>query len=320
MSDHEPTDAERAGRSTAGADERLPDAPVTQPVPPSPTQPMTSSPTEPITPTWAVPSEDPNLPSDPSLAGGQASQAGPPSGAQQAPTPAPWGMPSAPGASYGTSPQEPQVMAGYGPPAPPAHGGAASWVARGPRRSRLLWGAGAAAAAVLLLGTGFVAGAVWHRHDATRLISPTSQNGPSGAERRDGRSWGDSDDQGRRGPGVDSSRYTAGRITAISGSTLTLQSFGGTSVTVKVSSSTTVGGTTGGNLTGLKVGEFVLVTGSRQSDGSYVASAITTRGTDRNGGQQGLPGQAGQPGQPGQAALWGAAGQAAPALGDGLNA
>ena len=71
--------------------------------------------------------------------------------------------------------------------------------------------------------------------------------------------------------------FTAGQITAISGSTITLNTFWGTSVRVTTSAKTTDAGTAGGDLTSLRIGQLNFVSGARQADGSYAATSITDR-------------------------------------------
>jgi hypothetical protein len=195
-----------------------------------------------------------------------------------------------------------------------------------------------AGAAVLLAGAGFLAGTqVGGGHDSTRLIS-SQGSGPGngygfghGDGQGDGHGDGQSDGQGRLpggqvpgdgdgdgpmgrgGPGQGMAAFvTAGRITAVSGSTLTLSTFQGGTAKVTTSSSTTVNGTAGGKVGALGVGQLVFVAGSQAPDGSYQATAITTRharGDDRSGGsgdqqgaQQGAQ-QGSQQGQPGTGGL-----------------
>jgi hypothetical protein len=196
-----------------------------------------------------------------------------------------------------------------------------------PRRRRTLLLAGAAGAAVLLAGAGFVAGGGWSDHDQTTLIAGTSQIPPgAGQSAPDAQSdaqsdvQGDSQDDaqagGQGGPGaadpdgdhrgggraLDGARFTVGRISAVSGAVLTLTDFQGGAVKVTTTASTKVAGNVGGDLSALKVGELVFVAGSRQSDGSYLATSIATRpGDDADGDNTPRRLRDTQPGQSAQA-------------------
>lgn len=137
-------------------------------------------------------------------------------------------------------------------------------------------------AAFVLAGAGFLAGAGLHRGDTdtTTLISGGSRNLPGGLEGRSQGAPGSGDQDGDhagRGRAMNSVTFTADQITAISGSTITLNTFRGTSVRVTTSAKTTVAGTAGGDLTSLQVGQLIFVTGTRQTDGSYAATSITDR-------------------------------------------
>ena len=68
---------------------------------------------------------------------------------------------------------------------------------------------------------------------------------------------------------------TIGKVTAVSGDTITIQSRGGTSRTVTFASTTTFRTTTG-TLTSnaVKVGDFIAVKGTTNSDGSVSATTI----------------------------------------------
>jgi hypothetical protein len=150
-------------------------------------------------------------------------------------------------------------------------------------------------AAVLLAGAGFLAGTRFGGgHDVARLISDHEPGigNRHGFGRGDGDGQGafprgrmpgdpDGDGAGPRGNGgrgaADIAPVTAGRITAINGSTLTLSTFRGGTATVTTTSSTTVAGVPGGNLSSLSVGQVVLVAGSTSSTGNYQASAIMLR-------------------------------------------
>ena len=67
-----------------------------------------------------------------------------------------------------------------------------------------------------------------------------------------------------------------GRVTAISGDTITLTTLAGKTITVTVTSSTVVKeGTTTSALGALKDGDLVVVTGSTSSDGTVTATTVT---------------------------------------------
>jgi hypothetical protein len=161
-------------------------------------------------------------------------------------------------------------------------------------RRKAVLGAAGAGAAVLLVGAGFLAGTqIGGGNDTTRLVSDQSapmsggygapfgrgqdgdQGVPGGQLPGDGDQ--DGDGHGPQGGAAAASFVTAGRITAISGTTLTLSTFQGAAAKVTTTSSTTVGGTTGGDITPLTVGQVVFVAGTKTSDGSYQATAIMTR-------------------------------------------
>jgi hypothetical protein len=65
-----------------------------------------------------------------------------------------------------------------------------------------------------------------------------------------------------------------GTVQAVSGETLTVQNFAGTTVSVSVPATATV---TAPGLAPLSAGETVSVVGTKQPDGSVVATAITAR-------------------------------------------
>ncbi|MBA3877011.1 MAG: hypothetical protein C0498_08755 [Anaerolinea sp.] len=67
-----------------------------------------------------------------------------------------------------------------------------------------------------------------------------------------------------------------GTVTAISGSTITIQQRDGTSATVKVTADTTyeVAGTSGKALTDISVGMLLVAEGTQSSDGSLTAAAV----------------------------------------------
>jgi hypothetical protein len=160
-------------------------------------------------------------------------------------------------------------------------------------------GAAGAGVAVLLVGAGFLAGTQFggDRGDTTRLVSdqsgPLAAGGygaPGGRDGGQGLPGGqlpgdpDGDGDGPLGGAAAASFVTAGQITAISGSTITLSTFRGGSATVTTTSSTTVGGSAGGSLSSLAVGQVIFVAGTKTGDGSYQATAIMTRPTGAAGG------------------------------------
>ena len=145
---------------------------------------------------------------------------------------------------------------------------------------------GGAGAALLLVGAGFLAGLSARSGDDTSLVAAS---GAPSARQAPGGGYGDADGGGgwQDGPrGFANANLTVGRITAVQGASLTLATFGGTTVTVTTTSTTTVGGVAGGKLSTLKTGQIVLVAGTRKDDGSIAATAIMTR----TGGADGRPG------------------------------
>ena len=93
-----------------------------------------------------------------------------------------------------------------------------------------------------------------------------------------------------RPPGGMARPTVAGKITALSGDDITLQSNASTSVTVVSTSSTKFetdpgpGGGTTSSASALKVGDFVGVQGTRNSDGTVTATTVTI-GRPRPDGQ-----------------------------------
>ena len=90
----------------------------------------------------------------------------------------------------------------------------------------------------------------------------------------------------------------AGTVKEKSSSSLTLTTRDGSTVVVKVSSSTTyqVGGVTAPTLADVKVGDVVMAAGSRNADGSLTATVVRSHAAGRFGG----PGDGfGGPGMPG---------------------
>jgi hypothetical protein len=66
-----------------------------------------------------------------------------------------------------------------------------------------------------------------------------------------------------------------GKVTALSGDTITIQTRGGTSETVTSTSSTTFRTRSGpSNAAALKVGDFIEVQGTKESDGTVTATSI----------------------------------------------
>jgi len=106
-----------------------------------------------------------------------------------------------------------------------------------------------------------------------------------------------------RPPGGLARPTVSGKITALSGDDITLQSNAKTSVTVVTSASTKFetgpgpgGGTTSG-VSGLKVGDFIGVQGTKNSDGTVTATTVSI-GRPPRMGQGGPGGAAGRGGTP----------------------
>ena len=68
----------------------------------------------------------------------------------------------------------------------------------------------------------------------------------------------------------------AGQVTAVDGSTITVKRFDGTTQTIHVDGSTTytVAGVTSPTLSDIKVGAFIIATGTQRADGSLDAEAV----------------------------------------------
>jgi len=162
-------------------------------------------------------------------------------------------------------------------------------------RRPLLLTLGGVGAAVLLAGTGFVAGQHVRPSDSTSLVSSRGSSVPDG-EGGGGFGPGDGDHGGGR-RGFAGSGMTLGQIAAVRGSTLTLNGLGGGTLTVRTTASTTVTGVS--SLSALKAGQVVLVAGTRATDGTITATSIAVRGTT-SGGLPGGPGQDPGTGRDGQ--------------------
>jgi hypothetical protein len=153
-----------------------------------------------------------------------------------------------------------------------------------PRRgSRWRWSrphralvAGGALAAVLSLGVATGAGAA----------TPTPGNNGGAAHGRP--------------PGGTARPTVSGKITALSGNDITVETSAKTTVTVVYSSSTTFkddpgpGGGTTSSASALKVGDFIGVQGTKNSDSSVTASSVTI-GRPQQMGKGGRPPSGGAP-------------------------
>lgn len=121
--------------------------------------------------------------------------------------------------------------------------------------------------------------------------SATAQ-GPAGGFAGNGRAFGGAGGVGRTGgangaggPGG----FTAGKITSIDGSTITITTTDGKTVKVTTTSSTTVSKTTQSDVASLAAGDTVTVIGSAAADGSVAAQRIS----EGAGGFGGFGGQGG---------------------------
>jgi hypothetical protein len=99
---------------------------------------------------------------------------------------------------------------------------------------------------------------------------------------------------------------TAGTVTAVGGSTITLKTMDGSAATIVLTSSTTyrVAGKDSATLADIKVGDMVMATGSKAADGTLTATSVNafTPGTNGPGkgwddGGNGGNGRHGKPGQ-----------------------
>ncbi len=158
----------------------------------------------------------------------------------------------------------------------PRHGSRWRW-----SRPRQALVAGGALAAVLSLGVANGAGAG----------AATTTPGNSGAAA-----------PGRPAGGGMARPTVSGKITALNGDDITVETTAKTAMTVVFSSSTTFkadpgpsGGTTS-SAAALKVGDFIGVQGTKDSDGSVSASSITIGRLQQMGkGPRGGPGKGGRP-------------------------
>jgi hypothetical protein len=293
---------------------------------PGPTQPIDPSDSGAAAPTqpFAEPAEAAPAPAPPAPGSTQPAVA-----AAAAPT---WAVPSS--ANLGPAgPARGEGLAAHGVDPTMAGTPTLGPITPGPRsavpvyRRRLVLGLGGAAATVLLIGAGFLAGQSFHRGDDTGLVSSSGarqapgshgpQNGPAGrsAGDSDGDGYGRLDGQGSNGS--TSRGIVGGRVTAVSGSGLTLAGADGTSVKVTTTSSTVVAGVTGGNLSSISVGQVVLVRGTQATDGSVTATVIMMgpgsagEHGGRGSGQQDQSGQQEQSGQQDQSGVAGSASQTA---------
>lgn len=188
--------------------------------------------------------------------------------------------------------------AAWSPPPPPLPSPSPADGGQLPQSRRARWGAalrgkpvflGAAAtgAAILLLGVGFIAGTQFgDRGDTARLVSGRGDHDGWRSLRGDrperpfgfgeGHSRGRDGGMPSPGDGVTGAAMTVGQIASIKGSTLTVNSMRGNTVTVTTSSSTVVDGKSGGDLSVLNVGETVFATGALEGDRTLVATRIST--------------------------------------------
>lgn len=144
---------------------------------------------------------------------------------------------------------------------------------------RMILGAGAAIG--IAIGVAFGAGVgVGHSSAKTVNTGLTQQQiqsllGVSGAAGA-GSSAQASGTPGARGGGAGAlGNNTTGQITAISGSTLTIQTATQTTVEVNLQSSSKVNTLQSGSTSDLKVGESVVVAGTRKDDGSVDATSVS---------------------------------------------
>ena len=113
-----------------------------------------------------------------------------------------------------------------------------------------------------------------------------------------------------RPPGGMARPTVSGKITALNGDTITLETNAKSTVTVVYSSSTTfktnggAGGGTTSSASALKVGDFIGVTGTKNSDGSVTATTVMIGQPTRpgkggpDGPGKGGPGGSGRGGRP----------------------
>ena len=137
----------------------------------------------------------------------------------------------------------------------------------------------AAGGAVLIAGTAFAAGlaVAGNRATLTTASAPIAGSGPNGGAPQGG--LGGGAPQGGTGgaprfPSGIGRLAAAGRISAVHGSTLTLESLGGGSVTVRTTGATQVEQDLGGSVSALQVGDVIFVAGTRAGDGTVTALAI----------------------------------------------
>lgn len=166
-----------------------------------------------------------------------------------------------------------------------------------------------AAAGVGLLTLGAVGGFGLARATSSPVATMASQpvSAPSG-----GNQDGGGIPSGQGSNTAQATATTVGSITAVDGSTVTLQTEQGPSVTVTTSGSTRVRATAGDDVSALAVGDMVMVRGDLSANGSLVATVIIQgqlaggSGSQRSGSQgSGGQGGAAGPGTSGAAPVTG---------------
>ena len=127
--------------------------------------------------------------------------------------------------------------------------------------------------AVIFGGTGFYGGMQYANNTAASQKS--SRFGGAGSGNFAGMRGG----QGRMGGANSNGGFVTGQITAVNGSSLTVQSRDGSSKIILYSGSTTVGKSVNGSASDLSTGENVMINGTANSDGSVTAQNIQIRPT-----------------------------------------
>jgi hypothetical protein len=149
--------------------------------------------------------------------------------------------------------------------------------------------AAAIAAFGVVLGVTFGAGVAYGRGDPKTVDSGLSQQqiqamlGISGAQAAGGTGGqGTQGGQGQRQSGgtggsmtsVLGANATAGRVTAVSGQTVTIQTAQGTQ-RINLAASTSVSKMQTGAIADVREGQTIFITGTRKEDGSFDAAALT---------------------------------------------
>lgn len=148
------------------------------------------------------------------------------------------------------------------------------WQTGPPPRGLRLHAVTAGLLALALLAGGFWAGSVAERHhNGTSSSNPLSALASRFAAARSASGLGGSGGLGT-GSGGGAAGATSGVVTGVQGNTLYVTDSSGSLIKVQVGSSTSVTRTAESALSGLQVGDTVVVLGSKASDGTVTATSV----------------------------------------------